>query len=101
MKKENNKISKDQEEIISNIKKTITHPSVSALIFGYLKEKDLNLKEIADNNNISRSYVGKYIKQIEDKLIEYEKCLNIYEKNNKIREIIKFSDLKERIEEIL
>ena len=63
--------------------------------------EDLNLKEIADNNNISRSYVGKYIKQIEDKLIEYEKCLNIYEKNNKIREIIKFSDLKERIEEIL
>ena len=46
MKKENNKISKDQEEIISNIKKTITHPSVSALIFGYLKEKDLNLKEM-------------------------------------------------------
>ena len=63
--------------------------------------EDLNLKEIADNNNISRTYVGKYIKQIEDKLIEYEKCLNIYEKNNKIREIIKFSDLKERIEEIL
>ena len=61
----------------------------------------MNLKEIADNNNISISYVGKYIKQIEDKLIEYEKCLNIYEKNNKIREIIKFSDLKERIEEIL
>ena len=63
--------------------------------------EDLNLKEIDDNNNISRSYVGKYIKQIEDKLIEYEKCLNKKEKNNKIREIIKFSDLKERIEEIL
>lgn len=63
--------------------------------------EDLNLQEIADNNSISRSYVGKYIKQIEQKLIKYEECLNIYMKNNKIREIIKNSDLKERIEEIL
>lgn len=63
--------------------------------------EDLNLQEIADNNNISRSYVGKYIKQIEKKLVKYEESLNVYEKNNKIKEIIKSSDLKERIEEIL
>lgn len=63
--------------------------------------EDLNLQEIADNNNISRSYVGKYIKQIEKKLVKYEESLNVYEKNNKIKEIIKCSDLKERIEEIL
>ena len=63
--------------------------------------EDYSLQEIADNFKVSKSYVGKFLNGIEDKLNNYEKCLNINSKNNKIRDIIKNSDLKDKIEEIL
>ena len=50
--------------------------------------EDLSLQEIADNNEVSKSYVGKYINGIESKLLEYEKSLNLCEKKNKIKELI-------------
>lgn len=34
------------KETISKLREAIAHPTVSALIYGYLKEKDLNLKEM-------------------------------------------------------
>lgn len=34
------------KETISKLREAISHPTVSALIYGYLKEKDLNLKEM-------------------------------------------------------
>lgn len=34
------------KETISKLRAAIAHPTVSALIYGYLKEKDLNLKEM-------------------------------------------------------
>ena len=55
--------------------------------------EDYSLQEIADNNEVSRAYVSKYINSIETKLIEFEKSLNLYEKRNKIKEIVK--DLNE------
>lgn len=47
----NNKklIKKQLSDTISKLKATIAHPSVSALIYGYLKEKNLNLKEMSVN----------------------------------------------------
>lgn len=66
--------------------------------------EDYNLQEIADNNEVSKSYVGKYINGIEDKLNKYEETLKLYEKTNKIRNIIKYMDDMEtrmKLEEII
>lgn len=37
---------KQVKETINKLRQTIAHPSVSALVYGYLKEKDLNLKDM-------------------------------------------------------
>lgn len=66
--------------------------------------EDYNLQEIADNNKVSKSYVGKYINGIEEKLNNYEEILKIYDKTNKIRNAIKYTDdleVKVKIEEII
>ena len=54
--------------------------------------EDYNLQEIADNYEVSKSYVGKYVNSIESKLRGYEEALNIYDKFNKIKGIIKYMD---------
>lgn len=59
------------------------------------------LGEISENNNVTRNAVHKSIKETEEKLLFYEETLKIYEKTKKIKEIIKDSDLKDKIEEIL
>lgn len=66
--------------------------------------EDYNLQEIADNYEVSKSYVGKYINEIEEKLNNYEKALKIVEKFDKIRKVVEEEDnpvLKFKIEEIL
>ena len=66
--------------------------------------EDYNLQEIADNYEVSKSYVGKYINEIEEKLNNYENKLKIVEKFEKIRKIIEEEEnpvLKFKIEEIL
>ena len=66
--------------------------------------EDYNLQEIADNNEVSKSYVGKFVNSIEEKLNHYEEVLKLYEKMNKIRNIIKYMDdiqTRIKIEEIL
>ena len=65
--------------------------------------EDLSLQEMADNYEVSRSYVGKFINTIEKKLYKYETSLNINEKNIKIREIISNldDDIKSKIQELL
>lgn len=65
--------------------------------------EDLSLQEIADNNGVSKSYVGKLINIIINKLNKYEDSLNINYKNNKIKELIKNLDknLVSKIEELL
>lgn len=54
--------------------------------------EDFSLQEIADNNLVSKAYVGKYINGIESKLIGFEKSLCLYEKKNKIKEVLKELD---------
>lgn len=53
---------------------------------------NLTLQEIADNNNISRNAVHKTLNVINEKLEYYESVLKLYEKADKIKEIIKDLD---------
>ena len=66
--------------------------------------EDYNLQEIADNYEVSKSYVGKYINEIEEKLKKYESALKLHDKFDRIRSLIDELDdevLKLKIEEIL
>ena len=66
--------------------------------------EDYNLQEIADNYEVSKSYVGKYINEIEEKLRKYESALKLHDKFGRIRSLIDSLDdevLKLKIEEIL
>lgn len=62
---------------------------------------NLSLQEIAENNNISRNAVHKRLKKIEEELIHYEEKLKLYEKEQKIMELIKDKNLQNKIKEIL
>lgn len=62
-----------------------------------------SLQEIAENYEVSRNAVHKQLKEIENKLIDYEDKLNLLKKTEEIREIISDLDdnIKEQIEELL
>ena len=67
-------------------------------------QEDLSLSEIADEKNVSRTAIQKTIKNVIDKLNNYEAILHIYEKNSKIIEELKSNDIEEirkKIREIL
>ena len=49
---------------------------------------NLSLAEIGENYGVSRNAVHNQLKIIENKLDEYEKILNLYEKKNKIIDIL-------------
>ena len=58
--------------------------------------EDYSLQEIADNNDVSRAYVSKYINSIESKLVDFEKALMLLEKRNKIKEVLEDLDEETR-----
>ena len=64
---------------------------------------NLTLSEIADNNGVSRNAIHKQIKDVENKLIEYESKLKLLEKSEKINKLIENIDekIKEEIKELL
>ncbi|MDD3186965.1 MAG: hypothetical protein PHD02_00620 [Bacilli bacterium] len=64
---------------------------------------NLSLAEISENENISRNAVHKQLKEVERKLDYFEEKLNLYEKANKIKEVIKELDKETRniIEELI
>ena len=67
-------------------------------------QEDLSLGEIAEIKNISRAAVQKTIKTVLEKLDYYEAILNVYAKNEKLKEIIDNldnDDVKKKIEEVL
>ncbi len=73
-------------------------------IFKLYYEENLTLQEIADNLNVSKSYIGRIIKNTEKKLDELERILHIYENKNKIKEILESNDInkiKKELKEIL
>ena len=65
---------------------------------------NLSLKEIAENNNISRNAVHKHLKNSEEKLEFYESKLHLYERDllikSKVNEI-NDKKIKEIVEKIL
>lgn len=65
---------------------------------------DLSLSEIAENENVSRNAVHSQIKIVEERLIELEKELKLYEKKQEILKMLS-SKLSEeeykKIEELL
>ncbi len=66
--------------------------------------EDLSLSEIAQNNNVSKSIIGKTISNVETKLKEYESLLNInklYKSINKIKEKTTDSKTKEELNKLL
>lgn len=65
---------------------------------------NLSLGEISDNIGISRNAIHKVIKNIEEKLVFYEDKLQLYRKNNLIKDIIKDVNddyIKNRLKELL
>lgn len=62
---------------------------------------NLSLSEIADNLNVSRNAAYKQIKNVVEKLIEYEDKLHLYDKKNKILDVIDDNKLKKKIEDIV
>lgn len=65
---------------------------------------NLSLQEISDNLNISRNAIHKGIKSMVNKLYFYEDVLKLYEKNQKLNEIIREienKDIREKLRCVL
>ena len=65
---------------------------------------NLSYGEIADKYNVSRNAIFKQLKNGTDKLIKLEKTIGLYEKNIKLKEIIKEIDnqnIKNKLSELL
>ncbi len=61
---------------------------------------DLSLSEIAENYGVSRNAIHNQLKIIEENLLDYEKKLKLYEKKNKIIDILEDKIDNSIIEEI-
>lgn len=66
--------------------------------------KNLSLKEISDNMNVSRNAVHKELKIIEKKLTMYEEKLKLYKKDQKLLSLVEKIDnieLRKKIKNII
>ena len=73
-------------------------------IFKWYYEENLTLQEIADNLGVSKSYIGKVIKDTEKKLDELESKLFIYIKRCKLESLLNINDIdkiKEDLKKII
>lgn len=63
---------------------------------------NLTLQEISENEGVSRNAVHKTLKEVEEKLMEYESKLQLLGKRKKLEQIIETVDdeTKEKIKEI-
>jgi len=83
-------------------KELINNKSVE--IFDLYYGENLSMQEIADLKGISKSRVGTVINTIEKKLENYENKLKLYEKFNKLNDLLEINDLniiKAEIEKII
>ena len=62
---------------------------------------NLSLSEIAENNNISRNAVHNQLKVCTEKLENYEEVLKLFKKNKEVEKLLKNSELKEEIMNVL
>ena len=73
-------------------------------IFKYYYQDDYSLGEIAENLNISRTAVFNAIKNVTEKLTEYEEKLKLLQKQTILKETIDLEDItkiKQKITNIL
>lgn len=68
--------------------------------FKYYYFEDLSLSEISENMLVSKAFVGKTLKKIENKLNDLESTLKINTLYNKIKEISKNTTDKETKKEL-
>lgn len=61
---------------------------------------DLSLSEIAENNSVSRNAVFNQLKIMEEKLIELEECLKLYERKKKITNLLVDNISDELLEQV-
>ena len=64
----------------------------------------MTMQEIADLKKVSKSRIGIIIKNVEQKLDNYESILKLNERNTKLKELLEVEDIKiikEEIENIL
>jgi len=69
-------------------------------IFDLYYGDNLTMQEIADIKEISKSRVGTIIKNVEKKLDNYENILGIYQKNNRLNNILDLNSIEEIKDEI-
>ena len=69
-------------------------------VFKLYYDENLTLQEIADNLGVSKSYIGRIIKNTEKKLDELESKLHIYENKGKIKDVLELNDIN-KIKEVL
>ena len=69
-------------------------------IFDLYYGENLSMQEVADVKGISKSRVGIIVKNIEKKLDNLELALGIYEKNNKLNDLLKMDNIEHIKEEI-
>lgn len=63
-------------------------------------EEDLSLQEIADNLKVSKAAVGKTLKTVENKLIDYESKLHLQENKKKVNKLLAKNIDKELLNKI-
>ena len=61
---------------------------------------NLTISEIAENNDVSKNAVSKSLIEVKEKLIEYEKSLNLYQNKNKIISLLESKDYEKIIDYI-
>lgn len=64
-------------------------------IFKLYYEENLTLQEIADNMQVSKSYIGKVIKETEKKLDDLESDLHLYENKKMLENALNIDDISE------
>lgn len=63
-------------------------------IFSLYYEENLTMQEIADILKVSKSFIGRTIKETEKKLDELESNLCIFQTKEKIKDLLELNDLK-------
>ena len=88
---------------IFNIYKELLAKNMQEIFSSYY-EDNLTMQEIADNLEVSKSYVGNALKRTEKKLDDLENKLHIYDTRNKLSKALEsnnIEDIKKIIKEIL
>ncbi len=69
-------------------------------IFNLYYGENLSMQEIADLKSVTKSRIGAIIKNVQEKLNNYENILKLYEKKKILNEIMNIDDINKIKEEI-